>query len=64
MICESIGYEIGCCGLLNRFQYYTKADGDIEMMIWRPVGESKYQMIVSVSDTVSGLAAEGGELIT
>lgn len=66
MICDNIHYALQCCGTLNRFQYYTKADGDIEMMLWRPVGGTLYKLIGSVSDTVTGTDPNvgGTEIIT
>lgn len=62
MVCNN-GYTIDCCGSANRFQYFTKNNGDIEFMIWRPQADGTiYDLVWSVSETVTGVDPNvGGE---
>ena len=59
LICGD-GYEVDCCGIASQFEYYTKNDGTIELMVWRPVASGHYDLVGSTSDTATGVGILGG----
>lgn len=52
MICDN-AYRVPCCGRVTQFEFYAEVTGTLNLMIWRPTGNSEYKLIANYPYAVS-----------
>ncbi|XP_078334093.1 uncharacterized protein LOC144625769 [Crassostrea virginica] len=42
---EDPDYQVGCCGIVNKWEFYAKRTGNIECQIWRKTSANEYMLV-------------------